>query len=204
MDAEERPTDAEGLVAVLERARPQLRKLLAHYGIPRADWEDLLQDACVAMLTKGDEILDCHRWLVGTIRYLCFGYRRRPSQRRVSRVDPEMLEDLAPPHPPVQERQDLFLDIAAQASVLPARQRRLLALRYGLGLTNAEVARSIGCSASHARKLTLSTLDHVKRGVGRGSRPLRRVDPRRPPAGNRSRRGRPPSVSRASTAPCPR
>ncbi|HEY0782152.1 MAG TPA: sigma-70 family RNA polymerase sigma factor [Thermoanaerobaculia bacterium] len=205
MDAPAQATDAESLVAVLESTRPYLRRLLARYGIPRFDWEDLLQDAFVAMLVKGDEIRDTRRWLIGTIRFLCYGYRRRPIQKRVARVDPDMLEDLAPPRPPAQERQELFLDIASLAAVLPVRQRRLLNLRYGLGMTNDEVARSIGCSVSHARKLTLHTLDQVKRGIGKGGGPpFKRGDPPPPPAGSRSPRGRPASASTASPAPCPK
>lgn len=55
------------------------------------------------------------------------------------------------------------LDLADAVRTLPRRDRHLLGLRYGAGLTSAEIGAQIGLSASGVRVRLARILDHLRR-----------------------------------------
>jgi RNA polymerase sigma factor (sigma-70 family) len=69
-------------------------------------------------------------------------------------VDTAILDLLAVPQAPDQEKTDLSTDLSRVLSRLSQRCRSLLRLRYGLGYGPTEVAEQMGYQTSSIRKVT--------------------------------------------------
>ena len=125
---------------LLRRVAPRLRAILARYRIPHPDGEDVLQDALVLLIRKGDDLRDPEAYLVTTLQYRCLMFWRSQARRRHEATEAEALEALAKPQPPAQEAAGLRLDLRRVLADLSPGRRQLIHLRYGLGYTAREVA----------------------------------------------------------------
>jgi RNA polymerase sigma factor (sigma-70 family) len=158
------PSDAaDSLLELLERMRPRLRRILANYGVPATDAEDILQDAVLATLAKWDEIHSKEGWLLITVRNRSAAYRMGKRRNRLQAMDPQFLEDLSKPQPPPQERHVIKSEVDALLAVLRHRERQVLCLRYGLEMTPAEVAAAVGYQPATIRKVAARSLRRVRK-----------------------------------------
>jgi RNA polymerase sigma factor (sigma-70 family) len=165
--------NAEGwpahLGAVLERARPQLARLLKAYRIPALDAEDLMQDALLGLVANWPEVREPAAYLAGTMRHLCRNYVRQQLRHkgRIAPVDPAQLELLAGAAPSGQEERDALADVARLAQTLGPRPRRLLWLAVVQGFDDQELARILGgakpASLLRARRRALKRLRELLR-----------------------------------------
>jgi len=151
--------DEEHFAQVLKGVRPRLKMLLASYLVPPQDYEDLLQEAFLALWCKRLEIDDPEAWLLSAVRMECLRYRRRKARQVHIGVEKPVLESLAG-----QSKADLHLrhDLRASIRALPARHRALLQLRYGLGLTPEETAGLLGYRLSSLKKTTTRCLQSLR------------------------------------------
>jgi RNA polymerase sigma factor (sigma-70 family) len=138
----------------LKEVEPRLKRLLAKYGIPSEDAEDILQQALLALLYQWERVRDPESWLFGTVKRHCLMFWRNNRRRIYSAVDSTILEWLSRPIAPAQEKADLLCDLENLIGRLPPRCRRLLRLRYQLGYEPLEVARELGYQASSIGKIT--------------------------------------------------
>lgn len=153
----------EPLEDLLRRVRPRLKRLLNSSGIPLQDAEDVLQEALLDAIRQWETIRNMEAWLIGTLRIKCSKYWRRQLTERVLAVDPPQLEDLSKPQAPAQERDEVLLDLRSLTRRLTERHRAALWLRFGMGLSTAEVARRLGYCPSSIRKLTCRSMARLQR-----------------------------------------
>ena len=153
-----RPADPlAALPEVIERLRPAVRRLLYRERIPAWDGDDLLQRAVAAGLRRWPTIADKEQWLYGTVRWMCLIYWRRRRQDRLVTLDARFLRVAAP----AEEQQEQLLDLRIQYARLPRPERRLLYLRFQLGMTLAEVARELRMSVSSVLRRQQAALERL-------------------------------------------
>jgi RNA polymerase sigma-70 factor (ECF subfamily) len=139
----------------LEEERRLFRRVLQYYRIPPEDAEDLVQETLLVAVTKWPEIESLGPWLYGALRLRCISYwrRRRTADSVVVRLAARLDEDQGPPLPPGQEHRERQVVLAELARRLPLRYRRLLTMRFQLGMTPPEVAAALGYSPGSVRKM---------------------------------------------------
>ncbi|MEM7480329.1 MAG: sigma-70 family RNA polymerase sigma factor [Acidobacteriota bacterium] len=138
----------------LQEVQPKLKAIFARHRIPPQDTEDILQQTLLALVYQWEKVRDPEAWLIGTLRNKCLLYWRERRRRLYQAVDAVVLEWMAEPEPPAQERKDLWRDLEACLEQLPERCQSLLRLRYGLGYEPPEVAAELGYSPLSINKVT--------------------------------------------------
>jgi RNA polymerase sigma factor (sigma-70 family) len=146
-----------GLPEVIERLRPAVRRLLYRERIPAWDGDDLFQRAVAAGLRRWSTITDKEQWLYETVRWMCLIYWRRRRQDRVVTLDTRFVRAAAP----AEEQRELLLDLRIQCARLPRPERRLLYLRFQLGMTLAEVAGELRMSVSSVLRHQQAALERL-------------------------------------------
>lgn len=142
------PAPPSSATELFRSAHGELVRLLARYRIPRPDGEDLLQEAFLALLTRGAGARDPRLWLIGALRVLCLRHRRTLAHRVYEAVDAERLEAFADPSQTGIERRVLAGEVRAALGRLRGRCREILRLRYGLGSDRFETGAAVGCRPS--------------------------------------------------------
>lgn len=168
---------------IFRTARGELVRLLARYRIPRPDGDDLLQEAFLALATKGSGARDPRLWLIGAMRVLCLRYRRALAYRIYEAIDAELLDAFADPRLAVFERRVLIGEVEVALRRLGGRCREILRLRYGLGCDRFETGAVVGCRPSSVGTLEKRCLSALGSALGGGRRcaGLRRREAPRPP-----------------------
>ena len=174
--------EPDALAEFLEIMRPRLRSILTRHAIPPADAEDLLQDTFLALYLSWPRIDNHEAWLSGTLRFLCCNYWRKKKRQSCESLEAAELAGLPELATFPQSRSDDLLDLAAVVAKLKPRYRRLLHLRYGLGMSLDELRERLGYSANGVRKLTSRALARARR-LGEEAR-------RVPPSPGACRRGK--------------
>jgi RNA polymerase sigma factor (sigma-70 family) len=161
--AEDSDDPASALSEVLARLLPAVRRLLFRQRIPPWDGEDLVQQALTAAWCRWASVAHKEAWLYATIKNMCIVYWRR---RRCPRAayGPNAI-DLGPDQLERRRRRDLLLDIEIQSAKLPRRHRRLLFMRYGLGMTLAEIASEMAICRSYVLRQEQLALKSLRRLV---------------------------------------
>jgi RNA polymerase sigma factor (sigma-70 family) len=154
--------DGDTLAALLESMRPRLRAILTRHAIPPADAEDLLQDSFLALCVSWERIENREAWVSGTLRFLCCSYWRKKKRQSFESIDAATIEGLPDLAALPQSRSDVLLDLEALVAKLTPRYRHLLRLRYGLGMSSAELTARLGYTADHVRKLTSRALARAR------------------------------------------
>lgn len=163
MHALNQPCGEQSLEDFLERMRPRVRSLFARYRIPVQDTEDILQQSLLALVYQWEKVRDPEAWLVGTLRKTCLLYWRERRRRLYDAVDTAVLEWIAEPGKPEQERGELRRDFESLISKLPPRCQALLRLRYRYGLEPLEVAERMGYRPSSISKVSTRCLAAMTR-----------------------------------------
>ncbi|MEO6191632.1 MAG: sigma-70 family RNA polymerase sigma factor [Thermoanaerobaculia bacterium] len=163
MSALDHPQVESSLEGFLEKVRPRLKSLFAHYRIPPQDTEDILQQALLALIYHREGIRDSEAWLLGTLRNKCLLYWRERRRKLYDAVDAAVLEAMAEPIEPAQEGADLHRDLTTALEHLPERCRSLLWLRYRQGYDPPEVAVRLGYSPASISKVTTRCLAALTR-----------------------------------------
>ncbi len=148
------PELQDSLNQLLLASRPRLERVLRHFEIPPEDAEDILQDAQLTLLYKWEQIRSPESWLIGTLKKKCIMYWRKRRSSLCDAVDTAILDLVATPVAPDQEKAELSFDLNRVLGKLSARCRSLLKLRYGLGYGPSEVAEQMGYRLSSIRKVT--------------------------------------------------
>jgi RNA polymerase sigma factor (sigma-70 family) len=146
-----------------ERVEPRLKGLLWTYRIPIDDAEDLIQDTFYSLVFSTHVINDTEAWLVGTLKRKCLMYWRKQRRNLYAAVDETLLEWLATPMAPPQEREQLLADLASLIERLPPKCRKVLRMRFLFGYEPQEVAEKLGYSSTSIGKVThrcLAALSH--------------------------------------------
>jgi RNA polymerase sigma factor (sigma-70 family) len=162
-DAAERAPVGE-LGAVLERLRPWINRILARYRIPSQDAEDLVQTTLMLAVMKWAEIAMPGAWLLATLANRCVLYWRA-RQLEVARFEPLDNGQMVVTEP-AQEVHALLADLDAASQQLPAAQRRLLVLRFRVGLNSCEVAKAMGLAQNSIKKSTRRALERLRLLLG--------------------------------------
>ena len=147
----------------LERMRPRLRALFVRHRIPVQDTEDILQQSLLSLLYQWDSVRNPETWLLGTLRKSCLRYWRDHRRRLYEAVDTALLDWLANPSPPEQEKEELRHDLESLMARLPERCRTILQLRYRYGLDGLEIANKLGYRPSSIGKVTARCLAAMTR-----------------------------------------
>lgn len=98
-------------------------------------------------------------WLFGIVRNAALDELRRRSRQAELSTDPVDSASLAAPD---RERDELRLLLDAALAKLEARERELVALKFFAGLSNGEIARVVGISASNVGTRLNRTMDKLR------------------------------------------
>jgi RNA polymerase sigma factor (sigma-70 family) len=155
----------------LDSVQPRLKVLFSRHRIPPQDTEDILQQTLLALVYQWNNVRDPEAWLFGTLRNKCRIYWRDRRRLLYEAVDAAVLEWVAEPQAPVQERQDLWHDFETLLDQLPQRCRSLLRMRYGLGYEPPEIADHLGYSRASINKVTTRCLAALTHRLVESGRP---------------------------------
>lgn len=148
--------------------RPSLLAMtrLARRLAPEHDPDDLVQEALVNAWRKWDQF-DAARgtpttWLLAIVADRARD-ARRTRQRHLRVVDDTVP---APDVAAVEPDADAGLDLERAITDLPERQRLAVALHYFLGLSVAESAEVMGCSAGTVKSTLFDARSALRRSLG--------------------------------------
>lgn len=139
---------------LLHALKPRLKGVLYRYRIPEQDAEDILQQTYLTLVYKRKQIRKVEPWLLATLKNRCIMYWRSRRSQLHDAVDTAILELVAEPEMPEQEKRELSHDLERVLYKLPERCQSILKLRYGLGYKPSEVAEELGYQPSSIRKVT--------------------------------------------------
>lgn len=162
------PRERADLDVALERARPKIERTLHTAQIPSEDAEDLLHDALARLLANWGDIDNAEAWLIATVKCATQSYWRARRRRVVDQLDAALAEVLQAPATMSEEYLDLRCDLDRQLTLLPDRCRRLLRLRFHLGLETRELAEELGYKPDSVRKVTRRCLHSLASRLSRG------------------------------------
>jgi RNA polymerase sigma factor (sigma-70 family) len=159
--AKEGPMLADEFEQLVERYQPALMRLAFGMAGDRQVAEDAVQ-ACWQAAWRSRDAIDPARfrgWLFTVTANEVRRHLRRDRLRGLlhGRVNPASGPD--DPHPS-------YLDLGTALSGLDLRDRRLIALRYGLGLTSEEIGEQVGLSASGVRVRLQRLLARLRKELG--------------------------------------
>lgn len=155
-EAEGTPPEREPFAAFYERELTWARRL-AFVFLGDADAaDDIVQDAFVQLHRRFDGLDAPRAYLWVTIVNSCRRFHRRETGRRRAYGALEQPESVSQPSGEV-------LDLVDK---LPVRQRAVLVLRYFEGLSEVEIAETIGCRPGTVKSLSARALERLRRELG--------------------------------------
>jgi RNA polymerase sigma-70 factor, ECF subfamily len=107
-------------------------------------------------------------WLLAIARNVAIDHFRRP-QREVPLGDEEVADRSTPESEAVRRADERRL--GALLASLPARERELVALKYGAGATNRAIAKMTGLSESNVGTILHRTVGALRAAWDEGGRP---------------------------------
>jgi RNA polymerase sigma factor (sigma-70 family) len=161
-----RRTAEEDLPALWDGLRPALKRVLWRFRIPPEDAEDLVQRTLLLAVTRWQEIECPQTWLLGTLHNTCIDYVRRRRRNIERQVDLGDWEPQIAVEWQRQEKHDRLADIDRACRKLPMASRKLVLLRFRLGLTICETANAMGLAPESVRKATTRALERLRVAMG--------------------------------------
>jgi RNA polymerase sigma-70 factor (ECF subfamily) len=149
------------------------RHLPAMLGLARrilgnsADAEDVVQEAMLRVWThapRWQPLALFRTWLTRVVVNLCLDRKRRAPWAGLEAAGE--IADPAPGAAEMAERDERDRLVAAAIDTLPPRQRVAIALTYGDGMSNAEVAEVLGTSVSAVETLLIRGKQNLRRALG--------------------------------------
>jgi RNA polymerase sigma-70 factor (ECF subfamily) len=171
MSAQPQALSAQATAAPIDWEALYARELPRVYNFFRYRVGDgaVAEDLTAATFEKAWRARDRYRHDLGAFSTWLFTIARRVAvdyfRRRRPEVGLEAVQSQAAelsPEAAVQRRRD-FARLAVLLAALPARERELVALKYGADLTNREVARLTGLSESNVGTLLHRTVHKLRR-----------------------------------------
>lgn len=151
---------SSALRILLQALEPQFRRISSAYQMDAADAEDALQNTLLRFTPHRAMIPNPAGWLPRVFRRECLRQLRKCTRRAEICVDPKGIDkaDSAAPVLSPDER----LHLAVSIEQLSPRHRKVLWLRYALGLSEAEVAEALGCRSVSAKKAIARALEALR------------------------------------------
>jgi RNA polymerase sigma-70 factor (ECF subfamily) len=149
------------------------RHLPAMLGLARrilgsaAEAEDVAQEAFIRVWThapRWQPLAQFRTWLTRVVVNLCIDRKRRAAW-----LGSEAAGDIVDPAPGAAEKaekDERERMLVAAIDKLPARQRSAIALTYGEGMSNAQVADVLGTSVSAVETLLVRGKQNLRRALG--------------------------------------
>jgi RNA polymerase sigma factor (sigma-70 family) len=150
-------------VAGLTAARRQIVAVLRRFRVPPEDAGDLVQNALLALLEKGDEVENPAAWLIVAVERQCLHWL-------YDAVDAVFL-DLTATKTASPEQEALVAALVRQIQGLKERCRRLLMLRYRLGCDRDEIAADMALQPNSVNHLEKRCLAELSRRLARAGAP---------------------------------
>jgi RNA polymerase sigma factor (sigma-70 family) len=151
----------------LSVARRQIVAVLRRYRVPAEDARDLVQNALLALLQKGDQIENPAAWLTVAVERECLHWLRADRRRLYEAVDAVLL-DLTAARTVSPEQETIVAALVRQIQGLKLRCRRLLLLRYKLGCDRDEIAADLDLRPNSVNHLEKRCLAELSRRISRG------------------------------------
>jgi len=148
---------------LMDHERSRFGAILSSWRIPPQDADDLVQNVLIQFVRKRRDIQQPSPWLKGALKNECRMYWRTRRRSLTVAVDTELLDVADDESMPAQERAVARRHLETWISKLDYRCRRLLKLRYKLGLEPREVAEETGYKPSSVDKVTRRCLDALAR-----------------------------------------
>jgi len=132
----------------------------------RALAEDVVQDAFAGLAARSARLRDADAALAYVRRSVVNGSRSVLRRRRTARgyVPPRGIEDARPDERAVLAEEHREILVALDR--LAPRQREVLVLRYWSGLSEAEIAETLGISRGAVKSTASRALDHLETMMG--------------------------------------
>jgi RNA polymerase sigma factor (sigma-70 family) len=156
-----RPPELE-LRAVMQQSRAPLRSLFRSYGIRPDDAEDILQEALLVVVGCWRMIDDPLPFLLGTVKHRIQAYLQQRRGERAALVELARRQALVAGDVP-QRRVDSREDARRLLAQLPDGSRRIVAMRYGAGLSSREVAHQLDRPETGVRQSASRGLRRLRR-----------------------------------------
>jgi RNA polymerase sigma-70 factor (sigma-E family) len=167
-EADTDPHGAEAAVAGLFEARyPELVRLAGLLGAD--DPEDIAQEAFARLLRRYGSLRDADAALGYVRATVCNLTRNRQRHLRVVRLrtPAERLSDAESSEQAAVAREEQR-EVIAALGALPARRREAIVLRYWLGLSEAEIAATMGISPGTVKSSVSRGLAALGQALGEG------------------------------------
>ena len=194
------PGQGESLEAFLTRMRPRLKQLLKNCRVPPEDAEDVLQDTFLALFRQWESIRHKESWLISTLRFKCAAYWKRVQDERLVAMDAQAVESFSQPRAPDQGREVPLWDFKTAVCRVGRKDKALLWLHFGMGLSLNEVAERLGYRPSGIRKLKLRAVARLEKKLSRWPQEPIRPNNHTDEAGGTKSPGRVPSGARQPPA----
>jgi RNA polymerase sigma factor (sigma-70 family) len=150
--------EVDSWAGLIDRLHTRAARMLAAYGIPAQEADDLVQDALLALLSQPVEVRSVESSLAGILRHGCAAHiRQRYRERHVVQADPAALETLAAAASTRSACTDDRLDLVTLLDTLPVRQSCVLLLRF-LGFSHEEIAAACRRSAPAVRRSSMRAI----------------------------------------------
>ena len=174
----EHPAEADAAPAtdvsqlIVDTYLPRVHRFAVMVSPPRADPDDLTQEACVRALQRVHQY-DASRgtldaWLWRIVVNLAKDAGR--ASRRSALLTARLAERASAT--PLTSPEDVALDhirddaLVAAVRRLPRRHRTMVAMRYGAGLTTVEIAECLGTTRIATAKTLRRALDRLREDIG--------------------------------------
>lgn len=149
----------EGFATAFAELYPRARQVAYRILGDRAEAEDAAAEALTRTLVAWRKVETLpHRdaWVLRVTANVAVDWRRR--RRARAEVDPVVPGD--------EEAIAVRLALAAALAALPRRQREVIALRYLVGMSEAEVAASLAVSVGSVKKHASRAMSGLRRRLG--------------------------------------
>lgn len=166
--ARARAGDVDAFARLVDRHRADALRLA--YAIAGDDADDVTQEACIKAFRKLDTFRDdapFRPWLLGIVANEARNARRSSGRRGALALRVANRVEPAGASP-----EELTVAIEARASLVAAvgrlgdRDREIVALRYFLGLSEAETATALRCATGTVKSRLSRALDRLRADLG--------------------------------------
>ena len=135
-------------------AQKSTSAILGYHRIPPEAAEDIVQELFLRLVRDWEEINDPHRWLNKSLKYRCVDFWRNYRKHLFLDIEECTAMLFEPNETQNADAVGLKADIRSLLKNLRKKCRKLLQMRFGLGLSTQEISPIIGCRVSSIPRLT--------------------------------------------------